>query len=338
MRCDTAKVSVIMPCFNAGTFVTEALQSVLNTGYPDIEIVVVDDGSTDDSVSAVRTFESQHGGARMRVCTHPDGRNRGTAASRNLGIREAKGKYICFLDADDTYFPNRFRTAIAILDDCREVDAVCEPFTYIYGGGARSEAIRKAAGKRGDTTEGKPFLADSDLFDPFLKGTLKLHITSFTVRKEVAGAVGGFPVGIKYTEDRAFLMKVISRGATRYGGNDPVSGYRIHDVSLCSAAENTSEFAFAPIRAMLHAYRWIRNSGRDAGKLDCLGRRIESKFYHFCARLPGLERTGITAEMRYAAEVARRYPSILARPPFWKTMLKLVAVEAGISKPWAGAS
>ncbi|MFA5864845.1 MAG: glycosyltransferase [Phycisphaerae bacterium] len=87
--------SVIIPCYNGSPFITEAIQSVLNQTVPVMEIIVVDDGSTDDSAAIAERF-----GPPVRVIRQ---KNAGVSEARNRGIREAKGEWIAFLDADDLW-------------------------------------------------------------------------------------------------------------------------------------------------------------------------------------------------------------------------------------------
>jgi glycosyltransferase involved in cell wall biosynthesis len=103
-------VSVVIPCYNLGQFLEEAVDSVLAQTAQDFEILVVDDGSTDKITTALlEGFQRP----KTRVL-HQE--NRGLAATRNRGIREARGRYICCLDADDRLAPTFFEKAVAILD------------------------------------------------------------------------------------------------------------------------------------------------------------------------------------------------------------------------------
>jgi glycosyltransferase involved in cell wall biosynthesis len=95
-----ALVSIIIPCYNAAPWVAEAIQSGLNQTYKPIEIIVVDDGSRDDSLAVVSRFESRI----LKVISQD---NRGNGAARNRAIEEAQGDYIQYLDADDLLAPDK---------------------------------------------------------------------------------------------------------------------------------------------------------------------------------------------------------------------------------------
>ena len=100
------KVSVIITCYNQGSYLEKALNSVRQQNYTDIEVIVVDDGSTDDTRSIAKTFdEAQY---------YYQG-NRGLSAARNAGIRRATGAAVCFLDADDWLLPGAIETNVNML-------------------------------------------------------------------------------------------------------------------------------------------------------------------------------------------------------------------------------
>ena len=110
MTPDAPAVSVVVPCYNLGAFVTEAVDSVLAQTYQDTEIIVVDDGSTD--AETTRVLESLRR-PRTTVLTTE---NRGLPAARNHGIRHARGRYICALDADDCLEPAFLERTIGRLE------------------------------------------------------------------------------------------------------------------------------------------------------------------------------------------------------------------------------
>ncbi len=110
-------VSVIIPCYNQAHFLGEAIESVFKQTYPHYEIIVVDDGSTDQTANVAAGFE--------RVCCLSQ-KNRGLAAARNMGLEASKGSYIVFLDADDRLLPNALRDGIKSLNSHPEC-------AFVYG-------------------------------------------------------------------------------------------------------------------------------------------------------------------------------------------------------------
>lgn len=103
-------VSVVIPTFNRAEFIGRALQSVLSQNYPDLEVIIVDDASTDDTQDRIKILqESDH---RIRYFQH--NRNRGAQAARNTGIQAAKGEYIAFLDSDNEWLSEKLQKQIIL--------------------------------------------------------------------------------------------------------------------------------------------------------------------------------------------------------------------------------
>src|SRR6266566_10127625 len=108
-------VSVVIIFFNAERFIQEAIDSVFAQTYKNWELLLVDDGSGEGSTAIARSYverDPQH----VRYLEHPGHANRGMSASRNLGIGNAQGAYVAFLDADDVWFSNILEEQVAILE------------------------------------------------------------------------------------------------------------------------------------------------------------------------------------------------------------------------------
>jgi glycosyltransferase involved in cell wall biosynthesis len=108
------KVSVILPTYNRGDLIGRAIQSVLAQTYRDFELIIVDDGSTDNTEEVVRTFDDRC----IRYLKYP--KNRGVAAARNTGIKMAGGSYIAFQDSDDEWLPPKLEKQMALFDQDKE--------------------------------------------------------------------------------------------------------------------------------------------------------------------------------------------------------------------------
>lgn len=118
-------VSVVIPAFNAAAFIHQAIDSVLAQTWPHREILVVNDGSTDDTPEALKTY-----GDAIRVIDKPNG---GLSSARNRGIDEASGRYIAFLDADDRWLPEKLARQVEVMESdtrigfCSTVAQVVDP-------------------------------------------------------------------------------------------------------------------------------------------------------------------------------------------------------------------
>ncbi len=121
----TPLVSVIVPCFNAAPWLGEAIESVLAQTHPAIETIVVDDGSTDESVAVARRYAPRG----VQVVTQP---NRGASAARNHGLRLARGAFIQFFDADDVLGPEKIALQLRLLADSPEGCIAAGPWARFH--------------------------------------------------------------------------------------------------------------------------------------------------------------------------------------------------------------
>ena len=115
-------LSVVIPAYNVGQYVAQCLQSVLSQSFTDFEVIVVNDGSTDNSAEIARSFADAD--SRVRVVDQPNG---GLSAARNTGIDLASGKWLMFVDSDDMLLPDAMSTLLALAHDT-ESDIVCGGF------------------------------------------------------------------------------------------------------------------------------------------------------------------------------------------------------------------
>jgi len=134
------RVSVVLPTFNRGWVVTEAVESVLGQDYANLELIVVDDGSTDNTNDLLSTFED-----RITVIRQP---NRGVSAARNAGVRASTGELIALLDSDDTWLPGKVTAQVTFFSTHPDV-LVCQTEEVWIRNGVRvnpGKRHRKEAG------------------------------------------------------------------------------------------------------------------------------------------------------------------------------------------------
>lgn len=112
-------VAVIIPCYNSSKYLRKTLDSVLNQGYRYLEIVVIDDGSTDETRKILGSYLP-----KIRILSHPDNANLGPAASQNLGITQTESELIAFLDSDDIWYPNKTEEQVKIFEKYCDVGLV----------------------------------------------------------------------------------------------------------------------------------------------------------------------------------------------------------------------
>src|SRR5690606_38333668 len=213
------RISVIIPAYNAEKFLPETLDSVLDQTFGDLEIIIVDDGSTDGTLEAGHAYAARHPD-RIR-CLHQE--NRGVAAARNLGARESRGDILAFLDADDTWLPEKLEAQMAFWEANPRYGLL---YSDVY---AMTED-----GKVGRTMMRFKHPRSGRIF-PYLLGENFVSIPTALVRKEFYLKAGGFleDRALMGTEDHHFWLKV-SRHCEGGFIDRPLSRYRIRQGSLSS--------------------------------------------------------------------------------------------------------
>ncbi len=182
------KISIIMPMRNAAAYVREAVTSLLAQDWENLEIVVVDDGSTDNSASIVNSLKD----TRIKLVPGP---KRGIAAALNAGLAAATGELFCRCDADDWYPQNRLGRQAKLLLDRPELGAVCGTFTMVAASGKRITDQIWAT----DATE---------ISDEIKSGVGRTHFCTFMVRMEIIRKLGGFRDYFIGTEDSDFILRL----------------------------------------------------------------------------------------------------------------------------------
>ncbi|MBR9846818.1 MAG: glycosyltransferase family 2 protein, partial [Algicola sp.] len=124
MALHNKAVSAVIPTLNRSNYLREAVISVINQSYPVFEIIVVDDGSTEDIRQALSDINGP-----IKIVRHEQ--NKGHAAARNTGIREAQGDYVAFLDSDDLWLPQKLEIQIPCFDYSEDVGLVGGGYEYV---------------------------------------------------------------------------------------------------------------------------------------------------------------------------------------------------------------
>jgi glycosyltransferase involved in cell wall biosynthesis len=234
-------VSVIIIFLDAEPYLAEAITSVLEQSRDDWELLLVDDGSRDGSTDTARRFADADP-ARIRYLEHPGHANRGMSASRNLGLANARGTYVAFLDSDDVYLPERLAHHVELLERHPEADMVYGPTLYWH-------SWREGAAER-DDAEGVLGVAPDSLIEPptlltaFLAtgGWVLPGICSLTVKRSVATEVGGFEDAFRGCyEDQVFISRVCLKRKVFVTGRC-LDKYRQHPRSCSAEAQRTGEF------------------------------------------------------------------------------------------------
>ena len=196
-------ISIVIPLYNKEKQIANTLQSVFKQTFQDFEIVVVDDGSTDNSVEEVEKFDD----SRIRLIYQT---NAGVSAARNRGIEEARGELIAFLDADDEWKPEYLATQYGLYQKYPE----CSVYACNY-------EFRDSKGNVTPTIIRKlPFEGEDGILSNYFEVASCSHPPLWTsavvVKKLVIQAVRGFPIGIKSGEDLLTWARLAVSGTIAY--------------------------------------------------------------------------------------------------------------------------
>jgi len=115
-------ISVVIPTYNSSEFITKTLESLTNQTFKYFEVIVVNDGSTDNTEAVISDYTNKNHNLCIRLINQ---QNKGIAAARNKGIREAKGYYIAFLDHDDIWYPDKLDICYRVFQEYQGIDLVC---------------------------------------------------------------------------------------------------------------------------------------------------------------------------------------------------------------------
>jgi glycosyltransferase involved in cell wall biosynthesis len=191
------KVTVVTPVFNVGRYIGEAVDSVMCQTFADFEYILVDDGSTDNSVDVVRAHAGDDPRVRLVL-----GKHRGAAAARNVGIRESKAKYIACLDSDDRWHPKFLERQVALIESLPpDVGAVFCRSRMILENGTPIFFQWQRAGRYD--------------FDDFLIGTNPARNgSSLLIRSACFDDVGDFDEALQYVEDFEMWLRIAKGSKT----------------------------------------------------------------------------------------------------------------------------
>lgn len=208
------KVSVIIPCYNRGTFIAETIESVLNQSYQNIELVVVDDGCTDNSREVLEQY-----GERIRILDHPGRVNKGQSAALNLGLESCDGEYIAILDSDDLFAPEKIEVQVNFLQEHTQ-------FGLVYSNGMNINSEGKQTYAIFPPTHRSPVGPAEVLMDCFINLP-----SNALVRKSVFDIAGGFDESLRAAQDHDMVVRLLEIAPAGYL-DKCLWSYRRHEDSI----------------------------------------------------------------------------------------------------------
>jgi glycosyltransferase involved in cell wall biosynthesis len=256
-----ALISIVTPFLNTPPeFLAEAVESVLSQSYPNWEMLLIDDGSSDESTSMALRYARQYQG-QIRYLEHDKHQTRGASASRNLGIRYARGEYIGLLDADDVWLPHKLQQQVMLLQLHSEVGMVYGNTLYWYSWSGNPEDTRRDFLPRLGVQSGS-IVKPPKLVPLFLEGYAAVPCTcSILIRRRLVKEVGGFDDKFLdlYT-DQVFYSKVCLTSPVLVV-DECWDRYRQRVDSSCSLGQKTGRLH----SARLEFLKWLANYLREQG-------------------------------------------------------------------------
>lgn len=215
--------SVIIPTYNSSAKLLRTIDSVLKQSFDQFELIIVDDGSTDDTGTVVNAIND----TRVKYCFKDNG---GPASARNIGIKSARFKYLCFLDADDTFTENKLLYMKKVITDRPGVDLIFTDATYID----EKNGVTYRFSER-------QMIYNGQIFKYLIKNNFIVNST-VVVNKDTLQKFGLMldeTQGIKFVEDYDLWLKLAFKKADFFYLNEPLTNYYIHENNYSGNAART---------------------------------------------------------------------------------------------------
>ena len=205
--------SIVVPLYNKAGYIDKTIRSVLAQTYPGFEVLIVDDGSTDNSLEIVQSFSDE----RIRIISQ---KNSGVSNARNTGIKAAKYDLIALLDGDDWWDERYLEEMMGLIREYPNVSIYSSQFAFFYNGKSYpSVALRKNSAQK------------TDCFDCLQVGVslkhLPIHTSSIIFRKDILQQAGLFDERITYFEDHDLFIRISVFSKWAYLEKRPLSFYNL---------------------------------------------------------------------------------------------------------------
>ncbi len=215
-------VSVVIPAYNAALYLSQAIESVLAQTYLAVEVIIVDDGSIDNTCVIIEKYSREMLGVVSGVYQ----KNKGLSAARNAGIRAARGEYIAFLDADDLFLPPKLERQIAYLEAHPECSlCYCDLWHFYEKEPDRMLKLNYI------------YYSYDDVFSHLLWKNF-INPLSVVLRRSVFDHYGYFNESMRRSEDWDYWISISYAGAQLYFLPEILAKYRMHEGSLTNDWSN----------------------------------------------------------------------------------------------------
>jgi glycosyltransferase involved in cell wall biosynthesis len=316
-------VSVIIPVYNAADFVKQAVESALIQPQT-AEVVLVEDGSIDNGWEICQKIASENN--KIRLFRHPDGKNHGESASRNLAVQKSSCEYVAFLDADDFYLPDRFTTAEAMFSNDPELEGVYEAIGMYVEDEVGLQRWKDASRSVAPLTTMTKRVPPEELFANLIAGGDGVFsIVGLMVKRSIFEKTGYFDEILPLHPDTAFKFKAAAISKLAPGKlEEAVAMRRVHDHNRISAPR--SNWAIYKMRLILWStlWKWSRRH-LDPEKQQLILKRMIME----AARLKRFNRQLPSRISRFRRSLQLlilpfEYPFVLKEGAFWRAFLDAI--------------
>ncbi|HJO93754.1 MAG TPA: glycosyltransferase family A protein [Victivallales bacterium] len=259
MKKTRPKVSVCIPVYNNTTYIQETVRSILNQTYKDFEIIIIDDGSPDESTwELVSAFQEPVKAFKQK--------NQGIAGAKNACVEKASGEYIAFCDHDDLWEPDKLEKQVKILDENGEIGFVFTGFTRFN----KKEGEIKTLSQKIDSR---------DVFASLLKKSY-IYTSTLLIRRSLWNKAGGYNTTFTLADDLEFHLR-LAYNAKPYCLSEPLMLYRLHTSNTSRSSASKAKYPYELER--IYTY-WLSVENLTAAQRKCLKKRL-GKCYFDMAKL-----------------------------------------------------
>ena len=308
-------VSVIIPAYNREHSVQRSVESVLSQTYRPLEVIVVDDGSTDGTAEVLRSF-----GERISVIRQSNG---GPSSARNTGVAHAKGTIIAFLDSDDTWKPNKLERQVRLMEDAgpQVPCCVCNAETIASEGPEVPDSFR-IAGVATDLAEGY-WLNPADM----IATRFLLFNQVVAIRREAFEKVGGFKENMRILEDHDLAFRLSLLGPWAFISEALVTKYDQADGIGVQARQNHRAHATAWSQAL---QGFLRESFVGREPVRKMVRRGLSDVMIEIRAIRMMEKGGLLYRLMasFLMSFLRLKSAVRRRLPSWPRVVAVASIES----------
>lgn len=256
-------VSIVLPTYNRAHLLPSVLETILDQDYEDFELLVVDDGSTDNTPEVIEEFQARD--PRLRYVRLPE--NRGLGFARDEGLKYTTAKYIALADSDDLWVPGRLREQVEILEQYPEIEILFGDYVNIdHVHGTRDAGFSlSSVAMQGLSTRhlaGDLWIIEQGVEKAILRSNF-IGTPTMLLRKEVFAKVGGFDHALMTPVDLEFCWRAAALGARYAFVNRPLIERHVHADSLTAQGAR-------PLVQRLEALRKCRALSRSIDRPDLL--------------------------------------------------------------------